>query len=46
MALGPVDSRNVPAMVAERDLPVSLVGQSFLRRVGSLEISGDELRLR
>ncbi|MEM8694955.1 MAG: TIGR02281 family clan AA aspartic protease [Pseudomonadota bacterium] len=46
MALGPVDSRNVPAMVAESDLPISLLGQSFLERVGTVEISGDELRLR
>ncbi|MBC2779182.1 retropepsin-like aspartic protease family protein [Parasphingopyxis marina] len=46
LALGPVDSRNVPALVAEADLPVSLLGQSFLERVGTVEISGDELRLR
>ncbi|MGJ8536107.1 MAG: retropepsin-like aspartic protease family protein [Parasphingopyxis sp.] len=46
IALGPVDTRNVPAMVAESDLPVSLLGQSFLERVGTVEISGDELRLR
>jgi aspartyl protease family protein len=46
LALGPVDSRDVPALVAEADLPVSLLGQSFLERVGTVEISGDELRLR
>lgn len=46
MALGPVDSRNVRAMVAETDLPVSLLGQSFLERVGTVEISGNEMRLR
>ena len=46
MALGSVDSRNVPAMVAENDLQVSLLGQSFLERVGTVEISGDEMRLR
>ena len=46
MALGSVDSRNVPAMVAENDLPISLLGQSFLERVGTVEISGDEMRLR
>ena len=46
MALGSVDSRNVPAMVAENDLPISLLGQSFLQRVGTVEISGDEMRLR
>ncbi|WP_299324203.1 TIGR02281 family clan AA aspartic protease [Parasphingopyxis sp.] len=46
VALGPVDSHNVPAMVAENDLPISLLGQSFLERVGTVEISGDEMRLR
>ncbi len=46
IALGSIDSRNVGAMVAESDLPVSLLGQSFLERVGTVEISGDELRLR
>lgn len=46
IALGSVDSRNVEAMVAETDLPVSLLGQSFLERVGTVEISGNELRLR
>jgi predicted aspartyl protease len=46
MALGPIDSHNVRAMVAESDLPVSLLGQSFLERVGTVEISGNELRLR
>lgn len=46
MALGPVDSRNVRAMVAETDLPVSLLGQSFLERVGTVEITGNEMRLR
>ena len=46
IALGPVDSRNVPAMVAETDLPISLLGQSFLERVGTVEISSDLMRLR
>lgn len=46
IALGPVDGRNVQAMVAETDIPVSLLGQSFLERVGTVEISGNELRLR
>lgn len=46
MALGPINGRNVRAMVAETDIPVSLLGQSFLERVGTVEISGDELRLR
>ncbi len=46
VALGPVSSRDVPAMVAEHDLDISLLGQSFLERVGTVEISGDEMTLR
>ncbi len=46
IALGNVASRNVPALIAEDDLPVSLLGQSFLQRVGSVEISGDRMTLR
>lgn len=46
MALGPVIAHNVPAMVAEADVPISLLGQSFLRRVGRVEIEGDRLVLR
>lgn len=45
LALGPLVARRVPAMVAE-DLPVSLLGQSFLERVGNVEISDDEMLLR
>lgn len=46
LALGPLVARDVPAMVAENDLPISLLGQSFLSRVGHVEIAGDEMRLR
>lgn len=47
VALGPLAANNVPAMVAESEsLPVSLMGQSFLSRVGTVTISGDQMVLR
>lgn len=46
IAIGPLGADNVPAMVAESGLPVSLMGQSFLSRIGSLTISNDQLVLR
>jgi aspartyl protease family protein len=47
LALGPVAADNVPAMVAEDGkIPVSLLGQSFLARAGSVTIAGDTLILR
>ena len=46
VAIGPVRGSGIPAMVAERDVPISLLGQSFLERVAHVEIAGDELRLR
>ncbi len=47
LALGPVAADNVPAMVAEEGkVPVSLLGQSFLQRAGSVTIAGDTLILR
>jgi len=46
LAIGPLATDNVPAMVAEKDLPVSLLGQSYLRRLGTVSISGDRMVLR
>ena len=47
LALGPVAADNVPAMVAEEGkIPVSILGQSFLARAGSITIAGDTLVLR
>lgn len=46
LAIGPLVARDVPAMVAEEDVPVSLLGQSFLSRVENVEIRGDEMRMR
>jgi aspartyl protease family protein len=46
LALGTIAADNVPAMVAEEGrLPVSLLGQSFLSRFGSVTIQGDTLIL-
>lgn len=46
MSLGSLTERNVPAFVANSELQISLVGQSFLQRVDSVEIAGDQIRLR
>lgn len=45
LALGPLEARGVSAAVAD-GLPVSLLGQSFLAHVGSVEIRGDRMVLR
>ena len=47
LTIGPIERRNVRAMVAGSGrLEQSLLGMSFLGTLGSLEIRGDELRLR
>lgn len=46
LAIGSLAANNVSAMVAEGALPVSLLGQSYLERVGSVEIRGDRMILR
>ncbi len=46
VALGPVATTQVAALVSESDIPVSLLGQSFLERVGTVEISNNRMRLR
>lgn len=46
MSLGSLTERNIPAFVANGDLRVSLVGQSFLERVDSVEIASGQIRLR
>lgn len=45
IAIGPLAARQVRGAVAER-LTVSLLGQSFLSQVGSVEIRGDRMILR
>ncbi|HKT15890.1 MAG TPA: TIGR02281 family clan AA aspartic protease [Allosphingosinicella sp.] len=46
LALGPLSAANVPAMVAKDGLPISLLGQSYLSRIGTVSISGDTMVLR
>ena len=45
LAIGPLEARRVSAAIAA-ELPVSLLGQSFLSQVGTVEISGDRMVLR
>jgi aspartyl protease family protein len=45
LAIGTIEARDVRAAVAE-ELEVSLLGQSYLSRVGRVEISGDRMVLR
>ena len=45
LAVGGIEARGVQAAVAE-ELPVSLLGQSYLQRVASVEIRGDTMVLR
>ena len=45
IAIGGIEARGVQAAVAE-ELPVSLLGQSYLQRLGSVEIRGDTMVLR
>jgi len=43
--LGGLRSTNVRAVIVPAGLPVSLLGQSFLSRVGNVEIAGDRMVL-
>jgi aspartyl protease family protein len=45
IAIGALEARGVRGAVAD-ELRVSLLGQSYLERVGSVEISGDTMVLR
>lgn len=45
IALGPVEARGVRGAVVKK-LSVSLLGQSFLREAGGVEIEGDRMTLR
>ena len=45
IAVGALEARGVQAAVADQ-LPVSLLGQNFLARVGTVEIRGDTMVLR
>jgi aspartyl protease family protein len=45
VAIGPLEARDVPGAVVPQ-LGISLLGQSYLERVGSVEIHGDRMVLR
>jgi aspartyl protease family protein len=45
IAIGPLEVRGVRGAVADR-LTVSLLGQSFLSQIGTVEIRGDRMTLR
>jgi len=45
IAVGGIEARGVQAAVVD-ELPVSLLGQSYLQRVSSVEIRGDRMVLR
>lgn len=45
VAVGGIEARGVEAAVAD-ETPVSLLGQSYLQRVGSVEIRGDTMVMR
>lgn len=46
LTLGPIVARDVPLMVAKKDLPISLLGQSYLSGLGAVSISGDTMTLQ
>ncbi len=46
VGIGPVEARNVDAVVVDSKMNVSLLGQSWLRRVGNVQITGDRMILR
>jgi len=47
LSIGPIAADNVPIMIArDGELPVSLLGQTFLSRVSSVEISRGRMTLR
>lgn len=46
LELGSIAARDVPLMIAKANLPISLLGQSYLSQLGSISISGDTMTLR
>lgn len=46
LSVGDLEARNVKAAIIPEGLDVSLLGQSFLSQVGSVNISGDVMTLR
>jgi aspartyl protease family protein len=46
LSVGSLASRDVPAVVVQTNMEVSLLGQSWLSRVGSVNIEGNRMTLR
>ncbi len=46
LSVGSITHRDVPAVVVNSELQVSLLGQSWLSRVGTVSIQGDKMTLR
>ena len=46
LSVGPITERNVPALVVEEGLEISLLGMTFLRRLQAFEASAETLTLR
>jgi aspartyl protease family protein len=44
--IGTTDAANVEGVIVNSDMNVSLLGQSWLKRVGTVEIKGDRMVLR
>jgi aspartyl protease family protein len=45
VSLGGFSTRGVPAIIIPQGLPVSLLGQSFLSRLGKMDVVGDKMTL-
>jgi aspartyl protease family protein len=46
LSVGSIASRDVPAMIVQTDMEISLLGQTWLSRVGSVTIEGNRMTLR
>lgn len=46
VTIGPLEATQVDAAIVEQGLGISLLGQSWLRRVGTVTINGDVMELR
>lgn len=46
LSIGEISATNVPAVIIPDGLPVSLLGQSFLSRIGQVNISDNQMTLK
>ena len=44
--IGTTDAANVAGVIVDSDMKTSLLGQSWLKRIGTVEIKGDRMALR